>query len=104
PIGPGDEGRAVSSLVKKIKKRLLTLLAQHDIIYLVAAENTLQDKTTCGRGGIGRRARFRSVWAYPRGGSSPLDRISLYRKVSDLLTQQIGNLFLLPETALTLYR
>ena len=29
----------------------------------------------CGRGGIGRRARFRSVWANPRGGSSPLDRI-----------------------------
>ncbi len=28
-----------------------------------------------GHGGIGRRARFRSVWAYPRGGSSPLDRI-----------------------------
>src|SRR3954452_21621487 len=29
-----------------------------------------------GCGGIGRRARFRSVWGRPRGGSSPLIRIS----------------------------
>src|SRR4029077_15513275 len=29
-----------------------------------------------GCGGIGRRARFRSVWAKARGGSSPLIRIS----------------------------
>src|SRR5213082_2277549 len=28
-----------------------------------------------GGGGIGRRARFRSVWGKPRGGSSPLIRI-----------------------------
>src|SRR4051812_46560103 len=28
-----------------------------------------------GCGGIGRRARFRSVWGKPRGGSSPLIRI-----------------------------
>ena len=28
-----------------------------------------------GCGGIGRRARFRSVWGQPRGGSSPLIRI-----------------------------
>jgi len=30
-----------------------------------------------GCGGIGRRARFRSVWGKPRGGSSPLIRISV---------------------------
>ena len=29
---------------------------------------------TCGRGGIGRRVRFRSVWGQPHGGSSPLAR------------------------------
>src|SRR5213082_3707931 len=29
-----------------------------------------------GGGGIGRRARFRSVWGKPRGGSSPLIRIA----------------------------
>src|SRR3954451_23899683 len=29
-----------------------------------------------GCGGIGRRARFRSVWGKPRGGSSPLIRTS----------------------------
>src|SRR5205823_10963717 len=29
-----------------------------------------------GCGGIGRRARFRSVWAKARGGSSPLIRIA----------------------------
>src|SRR4051794_25810061 len=29
-----------------------------------------------GCGGIGRRARFRSVWASARGGSSPLIRIA----------------------------
>jgi hypothetical protein len=32
-----------------------------------------------GCGGIGRRARFRSVWGKPRGGSSPLIRIGPYR-------------------------
>src|SRR5512133_2267567 len=31
--------------------------------------------STRGCGGIGRRARFRSVWGKPRGGSSPLIRI-----------------------------
>jgi hypothetical protein len=30
-----------------------------------------------GCGGIGRRARFRSVWGRPRGGSSPLIRIAI---------------------------
>src|SRR4051812_28998150 len=30
----------------------------------------------CGCGGIGRRARFRSVWERSRGGSSPLIRIA----------------------------
>jgi hypothetical protein len=30
-----------------------------------------------GCGGIGRRARFRSVWGQPRGGSSPLIRIAI---------------------------
>src|SRR5207248_4441149 len=30
-----------------------------------------------GCGGIGRRARFRSVWGRPRGGSSPLIRIGV---------------------------
>src|SRR3954454_20866971 len=29
---------------------------------------------TCGRGGIGRRAALRSLWANPRGSSSLLDR------------------------------
>jgi hypothetical protein len=29
-----------------------------------------------GCGGIGRRARFRSVWGQPRGGSSPLIRMA----------------------------
>src|SRR5205823_1639519 len=32
-----------------------------------------------GCGGIGRRARFRSVWGKPRGGSSPLIRIARTR-------------------------
>jgi hypothetical protein len=32
-----------------------------------------------GCGGIGRRARFRSVWAKARGGSSPLIRIRRFR-------------------------
>ena len=31
----------------------------------------------CGRGGIGRRARFRSWWGNTRGGSSPLARNTL---------------------------
>lgn len=39
-----------------------------------------------GHGGIGRRARFRSVWAYPRGGSSPLDRILLFTKLVSYIT------------------
>src|SRR5512132_3298623 len=46
-----------------------------------------------GCGGIGRRARFRSVWGKPRGGSSPLIRIGIscglsahsVRKASPLL-------------------
>ena len=29
---------------------------------------------TCGRGGIGRRAALRSLWANPRGSSSLLGR------------------------------
>src|SRR4051812_40586032 len=34
----------------------------------------LYPATTCGRGGIGRRAALRSLWANPRGSSSLLDR------------------------------
>src|SRR5438105_9417065 len=34
-----------------------------------------------GCGGIGRRARFRSVWGQPRGGSSPLIRIAKSRRL-----------------------
>jgi hypothetical protein len=37
-----------------------------------------------GCGGIGRRARFRSVWGQPRGGSSPLIRIAERRCKSPL--------------------
>ena len=33
-------------------------------------------KTRCGRGEIGRRARFRFWWGNTRGGSSPLARIT----------------------------
>ncbi len=36
-----------------------------------------RDPCICGRGGIGRRARFRFLWGQPRGGSSPLDRTNL---------------------------
>ena len=35
---------------------------------------------TCGRGGIGRRAALRSLWANPRGSSSLLGRTILLRK------------------------
>src|SRR3954467_5663423 len=35
-----------------------------------------------GCGGIGRRARFRSVWGRPRGGSSPLIRIAVLGRKS----------------------
>lgn len=35
------------------------------------------EETHCGCGGIGRRAGFRSQWGQPRGGSTPLSRISL---------------------------
>lgn len=45
------------------------------ILYILSLRKTLSARQNiCGRGGIGRRARFRSVWANPRGGSSPLDR------------------------------
>src|SRR3954469_19485335 len=37
-----------------------------------------------GCGGIGRRARFRSVWGKPRGGSSPLIRIHETSCTADL--------------------
>ena len=33
---------------------------------------------TCGRGGIGRRAALRSLWANPRGSSSLLGRTISY--------------------------
>src|SRR5690349_2492405 len=35
-----------------------------------------------GCGGIGRRARFRSVWASARGGSSPLIRITQPQRIA----------------------
>ena len=35
---------------------------------------------SCGRGGIGRRAALRSLWANPRGSSSLLGRTILLRK------------------------
>src|SRR5512132_2757607 len=39
--------------------------------------------STRGCGGIGRRARFRSVWGRPRGGSSPLIRIAVSGLTAD---------------------
>src|SRR6185312_16287203 len=39
-----------------------------------SAARISQPLETRGCGGIGRRARFRSVWGRPRGGSSPLIR------------------------------
>jgi hypothetical protein len=36
-----------------------------------------------GCGGIGRRARFRSVWEQSRGGSSPLIRIAIFKPFRD---------------------
>src|ERR687883_506724 len=41
-----------------------------------------------GCGGIGRRARFRSVWGQPRGGSSPLIRIDATAGRSRLATPE----------------
>src|SRR5947209_9830533 len=38
--------------------------------------NTRLHLSPRGCGGIGRRARFRSVWGKPRGGSSPLIRMT----------------------------
>src|SRR3954447_6518366 len=38
-----------------------------------------------GCGGIGRRARFRSVWASARGGSSPLIRIARLEELERFL-------------------
>ena len=40
----------------------------------VAAREMLR-QTICGRGGIGRRARFRFLWGQLREGSSPFARI-----------------------------
>src|SRR3954471_7128477 len=40
---------------------------------------TLCSLLASGCGGIGRRARFRSVWERSRGGSSPLIRIVKFR-------------------------
>lgn len=61
------------NLFTKKLKTTLTSVKDRDILSLVA---------TSGHGGIGRRARFRSVWANPRGGSSPLDRIICTEKPS----------------------
>ena len=44
---------------------------------------------TCGRGGIGRRAALRSLWANPRGSSSLLGRTS-FPFVASLILQQIA--------------
>jgi hypothetical protein len=41
-----------------------------------------------GCGGIGRRARFRSVWGQPRGGSSPLIRITPSGRFDRRLVQE----------------
>ena len=38
---------------------------------------------TCGRGGIGRRAALRSLWANPRGSSSLLGRTILLLKPAE---------------------
>jgi hypothetical protein len=43
-----------------------------------------------GCGGIGRRARFRSVWGKPRGGSSPLIRIATASGLSARSSAQTG--------------
>src|SRR6185369_9152932 len=42
-----------------------------------AAKSRRYTVPASGCGGIGRRARFRSVWGKPRGGSSPLIRIAV---------------------------
>ena len=43
---------------------------------------------TCGRGGIGRRAALRSLWANPRGSSSLLDRTIIWIFPSGRLTKK----------------
>ena len=43
-----------------------------------------------GCGGIGRRARFRSVWGKPRGGSSPLIRIGRKARKSEPFSSHGG--------------
>ena len=47
------------------------------VIYISALRNQAPIR---GRGGIGRRVRFRSVWGQPHGGSSPLARTIRNRK------------------------
>ena len=40
----------------------------------------LLNNFACGSGGIGRRARFRFLWVYARGGSSPFCRTKHQKK------------------------
>ena len=47
------------------------------VIYIFELRNQAPIR---GRGGIGRRVRFRSVWGQPHGGSSPLARTIRNRK------------------------
>ena len=46
-------------------------------------------KTSCGCGGIGRRAGFRCQWGQPRGGSNPLIRTSLKKTRSKLKSTSV---------------
>ena len=50
---------------------------QKRVTYIPALRNQAPIR---GRGGIGRRVRFRSVWGQPHGGSSPLARTIRNRK------------------------
>ena len=51
-------------------KIALALAGREVVSYLLAR----------GRGGIGRRVRFRSVWGQPREGSSPFARTTIYQR------------------------
>ena len=53
-----------------LSKKALALAGREVVSYLLAR----------GRGGIGRRVRFRSVWGQPREGSSPFARTTIYQR------------------------
>src|SRR5687768_12301395 len=76
---PASAGRQASVATRRKVTRF-----RNDMVERKTSGATIGQPRGCG--GIGRRARFRSVWGRPRGGSSPLIRIIRLLKWRLLLT------------------